>query len=134
MSSIFADYLSKRWGILRYQEELQKQIKHYNDTTGRHLFIYASDINKGRLRNLDISLNQEDFYNIQDILREHPHKKLDFYIETPGGSGESAEEIAKFLRKKYDEVNFVIAGEAKSAGTILVLSGDDIFMTDTGSL
>lgn len=28
----------------------------------------------------------------------------------------------------------MIAGEAKSAGTILVLSGDNIFMTDTGSL
>ena len=74
------------------------------------------------------------FYNIQDILRESPHTKIDFYIETPGGSGEAAEEIAKFLRKKFDEVNFVVAGEAKSAGTILVLSGDNIYMTDTGSL
>jgi ClpP class serine protease len=55
-------------------------------------------------------------------------------VETPGGSGEAAEEIAKFLRKKFEEVNFLIAGEAKSAGTILVLSGDNIYMTDTGSL
>jgi ClpP class serine protease len=60
--------------------------------------------------------------------------KIDFYTETPGGSGEAAEEIAKFLRKKFEGVNFVIAGEAKSAGTILVLSGDNIYMTDTGSL
>ena len=60
--------------------------------------------------------------------------KIDFYIETPRGSGEAAEEIAKFLRKKFEEVNFVIAGEAKSAGTILVLSGNNIYMTDTGSL
>jgi hypothetical protein len=81
-----------------------------------------------------VSLVQDDFYNIQDILRESSQTKIDFYIETPGGSGEAAEEIAKFLRKKFDEVNFVVAGEAKSAGTILVLSGDNIYMADTGSL
>lgn len=59
---------------------------------------------------------------------------LDFYIETPGGSGEAAEEIAKFTREEFNEISFVVAGEAKSAGTILVLSGDEIIMTRNGSL
>jgi hypothetical protein len=68
------------------------------------------------------------------MLREEAFRKIDIYLETPGGSGESAEEIARFLHNKFEEVNFVIAGEAKSAGTILSLSGDNIFMTDTGSL
>ncbi len=134
MASIFNEYLSKRLGFFDLQNELQRLIKDYNQYTGRYMFVYASDINKGRSRDIDVSMIQDDFYNIQDILRESPHKKIDFYIETPGGSGEAAEEIANFLRKKFNEVNFVIAGEAKSAGTILVLSGDDIYMTDTGSL
>jgi len=133
MASILNDYLNKRMGILDLQNELQRLIKDYNKKTGRYLFIYASDINKGS-RGINVSMVQDDFYNIQDILRETKHKKIDFYIETPGGSGEAAEEIAKFLRKTFDEVNFVIAGEAKSAGTILTLSGDNIYMTDTGSL
>lgn len=120
--------------IIDLQNELQKLIKDYNKYTGRYLFVYSSDINKGRTRGIDVSLIQDDFYNVQDILRESNEKVIDFYIETPGGSGEAAEEIAKFLRKKFDEVNFIIAGEAKSAGTILALSGDNIFMTDTGSL
>lgn len=134
MASIFNEYLSKRFGFIELQNELQRLIKEYNKYTGRYMFVYASDINKGRSRDIDVSMVQDDFYNIQDILRESSHKKIDFYIETPGGSGEAAEEIAKFLRKKFEEVNFVIAGEAKSAGTILVLSGDNIHMTDTGSL
>lgn len=134
MASIFNEYLSKRLGFIDLQNELQRLINDYNKYTGRYMFVYASDINKGRSRDIDVSMVQDDFYNIQDILRESTHKKIDFYIETPGGSGEAAEEIAKFLRKKFDEVNFVIAGEAKSAGTILVLSGDNIHMTDTGSL
>jgi len=134
MASILNEYISKRLGLLDLQNELQRLIRLYNSHTGRYMFVYASDINKSRTREIDVSMVQDDFYNIQDILRESNYKKIDFYIETPGGSGEAAEEIAKFLRKKFEEVNFVIAGEAKSAGTILVLSGDNIFMTDTGSL
>lgn len=133
MASILNDYVSRRLGLIDLQNELQRLIKEYNKHTGRYLFVYASDITKGR-RGVDVSLVQDDFYNIQDILRETGKEIIDFYIETPGGSGEAAEEIAKYLRKKFKEVNFIIAGEAKSAGTILVLSGDNIYMTDTGSL
>lgn len=32
------------------------------------------------------------------------------------------------------QVNFIIVGEAKSAGTIFAISGNDIYMTETGSL
>ena len=60
--------------------------------------------------------------------------KVDIYLETPGGSGEAAEEIVEFIRAKFDYVSFVVSGEAKSAGTIMVLSADDILMTKTGSL
>lgn len=134
MASILNEYINKRLGLIELQNELQRLIKLYNKHTGRYMFIYAADINKGRNRGIDVSMIQDDFYNIQDILRESKEKKIDFYIETPGGSGEAAEEIAKFLRKKFDEVNFVIAGESKSAGTILALSGDNIYMADTGSL
>lgn len=77
---------------------------------------------------------QDDFYMIQDILRESDKNQIDIYLETPGGSGEAAEEIARFLHSKFDEVNFVIAGEAKSAGTILVMCADNIYMCSTGSL
>jgi len=133
MASIINEYVSKNLGILELQTELQRLISEYNKHTGRYLFVYAADINKAR-RGVDVSLIQEDFYIIQDILRESSKETIDFYIETPGGSGEASEEIAKFLRKKFKEVNFVIAGESKSAGTILALSGDNIYMTDTGSL
>lgn len=134
MASILNEYVSKALGLIDLQNELQRLISEYNKMTNRYLFVYASDITKGRTRGVDVSLVQDDFYIIQDILRESEKENIDFYIETPGGSGEAAEEIAKFLRKKFKEVNFLIAGEAKSAGTILVLSGDNIYMTDTGSL
>jgi len=133
MPIIIGEYLSKRLGVLELKDELKKLIGQYNGLTGRNLFVYAADRNKGP-RGIDVTLTQDDFYTIQDILRESDKQQIDVYLETPGGSGEAAEEIAKFLRKKFNEVNFVIVGEAKSAETILALSGDNIYMCETGSL
>lgn len=133
MASILENYIEKGYGSIDLKKELKRLIKEYNKLTGRSLFIYAADFNKMR-QGIDVSLMQDDFYTIQDILRESDKERIDFYLETPGGSGETAEEIARFLHKKFKEVNFVIVGEAKSAGTILALSGDNIYMTETGSL
>lgn len=134
MAGILNEYLDRRLNIIELQKELDLLIAEYNRLTGHYLLIYASDLNKAKLGIPDTSMDQDDFYNIQDILRESQEKIIDVYIETPGGSGEAAEEIARFLHKKFDEVNFIIASEAKSAGTVLVMSGDNICMTETGSL
>jgi hypothetical protein len=75
-----------------------------------------------------------DYQIIHEILREIEQPKLDLYIETPGGSGEAAEEIVNFLHSKFETVDFLIAGEEKSAGTLMAMSADEIYMTDSGSL
>ena len=133
MASILSDYISRKMSILDLRKELSMLRLEYNRITGRNLFIYAADFNKAR-QGVDVSLMQDDFYTIQDILRESDKTQIDVYLETPGGSGETAEEIARFLHSKFDEVNFVIAGEAKSAGTILVMCANNIYMCSTGSL
>lgn len=133
MASILEDYIHKGYGLLDLKNELKRLIKEYNQSTGRNLFVYASDFNKQR-QGIDVSLMQDDFYTIQDMLRESNKETIDVYLETPGGSGETAEEVARFLHNKFSEVNFVIVGEAKSAGTILALSGDNLYMSETGSL
>lgn len=134
MAGILNEYIDKRLGVNDLLKELDNLVSAYNEITGRYLFIFSADITKGRRGIDDIALFQEDFYNIQDILRESTADQIDFYLETPGGSGEAAEEIARFLHSKFREVRFLISGEAKSAGTILTMSGDAIMMTDTGSL
>lgn len=132
MGNIIGEYLGKNLSILGLKKELSFLMKKYKTHTGRDLFVYATDFAKAK--QADISLSQEDYFLFQDILRNSPERVVDVYIETPGGSGEAAEEIARFLHKEFEEVNFVIAGEAKSAGTILALSGDNIYMNSTGSL
>lgn len=126
------EYLDKHLTVDGLRSELQELIKQYNKATGHFLLVYAPDFSKA---DYPISLEMQDYFIIDDILPQKPKcDYLDFYIETPGGSGEAAEAIADLLHDRYKEVNFIIAGEAKSAGTILALSGNNIIMTETGSL
>lgn len=55
-------------------------------------------------------------------------KKLIFILETPGGYIDVAKRIAELTRHYYSEVIFIVPNYAMSAGTILVMSGDSIYM------
>lgn len=56
------------------------------------------------------------------------HQKLVVVIETNGGFIEVVERIVRIFRKYYCEVEFIVPNYAYSAGTILVMSGDEIYM------
>lgn len=129
--SYMDEYINSGLNPIQLEEELMKLIKEYDRITGKHLFLYSVDQNMADVPN---DLTIDDLYTIKDILRNDKSEKLSFYIETPGGSGVAAEEIANFLRNKYDYVDFIVVGECKSAGTILVMCGDEIYLNDTGSL
>ena len=55
-------------------------------------------------------------------------RKLVFILETSGGFAEDARRISDTLRHHYREVDFLIPSHAMSAGTILALSGNAIWM------
>jgi len=130
--NLMNEYINRKLSGPQLEEELLKLIDSYNKLRGVYLFVYSAAISKQLPQ---LALDQGDFYLIHDLLKSRTsNKKLDFYIETPGGSGEAAEEIGNFLHNNFETVSFVVSGEAKSAGTILALSGDDILMTETGSL
>lgn len=54
--------------------------------------------------------------------------KLIFILETQGGYIETAKRIVEVTRHHYKKVDFIIPNCAMSAGTILVMSGDKIYM------
>ncbi len=130
--SLMTEYISKKLSTSDLESELLKLISQYNKLRNTYLLVYAAAIGKPIP---NILLEQADFYVIHDLLIDKKDlQKVDIYIETPGGSGETAEEIVKCLHHNFDTVSFVISGEAKSAGTLVVLSGNEILMTETGSL
>lgn len=55
-------------------------------------------------------------------------------IETYGGYIESVERVVNILRHHYEIVDFIILNYAMSAGTVLVMSGDQIYMDYSATL
>jgi hypothetical protein len=60
--------------------------------------------------------------------RDPKREKLVVLLDTTGGIVEVVERIVRVFRKFYKEVFFLIPDRALSAGTILAMSGDAIFM------
>ncbi len=131
--SLMNEYIGRRLSAPDLESELMKLISEYNKLRGAYLFVYAAAIGKSVP---GIPLEQADFYVIRDLLadKKKDFRKVDVYIETLGGSGETAEDLVRYLHNNFETVSFIVSGEAKSAGTIIVLSGDEILMTETGSL
>ncbi len=66
---------------------------------------------------------------IEELQDENPNtNNIAIILETPGGYIEVVERIVAVLRRHYTEVKFVIPSFAYSAGTVLALSGDEIYM------
>jgi hypothetical protein len=130
--SLIGEYINKKLSVNDLEKELLALIAKYNKIRGTYAFIYASAMTKPQIP--DVALKQDDYYIIYDLLKDIDSENVDIYIETPGGSSETVEDIVRFLHNKFKIVSFVISGEAKSAGTIMVLSGDEILMTETASL
>lgn len=130
--SLMREYIDRRLSGPELESELLKLIALYNRLRNTYLFVYAAAIGKAVPF---LPLEQADFYVFRDLLAaKKGSPSVDVYLQTPGGSGETAEEIVRFLHESFDTVSFVVSAEAKSAGTIMVLSGDEILMTETGSL
>ncbi len=126
-----SEYISRRLKPPDLEKELLSLISEYNKLSSSFMLVYVAAIGKPIP---DVALSENDYFLIHDLLRDVDASKVTLYIETPGGSAEAAEEIVECLRSKFKHVSFVVSGEAKSAGTIMVLSADEIFMTETGSL
>ena len=95
------------------------------------MLVFAADINS---QNPDTPIGQIDHLPISDQLANLHGDALDLVLETHGGSGESAEEIVRIIRDKYEHVAVIVPGWAKSAGTIITMAADEILMGPISAL
>ena len=121
---------------MRLEESLDKTILNYARTAAVELedvlksdvVYYFGQIGPGFLRHF------RDFVEAVKQKSERTENTLSIVLRTLGGSAETTEQYVSIIRHHYDEVNFIIPDMAYSAGTILCMSGDKIFMDYTSSL
>src|SRR3990167_6146185 len=75
-------------------------------------------------------------FGVDDLIRaavdaiKTKKPRLIVVLETPGGYAEVTQRIADTFRKHFSLVDFIVPNYALSAGTILVMCGDAIYMDD----
>ncbi len=105
--------------------------------TGRSLIVYASAFHvpiKNQMAAGMLSIDLADKDGFQEVLRNVEGDSVDVFIHSPGGSAEATESIVEMLRAKFSDVRFIITGTAKSAATIMAMSGNKILMSEAGEL
>lgn len=128
---IYSEYLDKSLNWPTLVEERKRQLSRISQLRGgRAILTFACAITK----KAPIGIDYDDRVPIFDQLSNLKGDKLDVILETPGGSAEIVEDIVKGMRNRFSEVAIIVPGYAKSAGTIMVMAGDEIFMEPTSAL
>lgn len=127
--------------LLKYQYqnldlivELRKSIAEIVEIRKRPLVCYVANVVKPR--KASISIEDSDDLPFNEMIASLPLdcKKIDIVLVTPGGF---AHQVAKFvnkLRPRFDEVGFILLNKAMSAGTIFIMAGDEIIMTNQSQI
>lgn len=55
-------------------------------------------------------------------------------LVTRGGDPHSAYRVARFLKRRYEQIFLLVLGKCKSAGTLITLGGNEIIMGDSAEL
>src|SRR5437868_2511444 len=100
---IYTEYLDK-FSSGNFDElaaERKKQLKRISELRGRDVLAFAADINKSISQ---ISIDYSDLLPFTDQLSNLKGMQLDLILETPGGSGEVAEDLVKAMRGQYEHV------------------------------
>ncbi len=128
VNSIFS--LKKHMAIL--EQTINLALDHYACSTAKELktdlFAYYGAIHPQYLT---------EFRSSVEMLVENRTDKpenLSFIINTGGGVAETVEKMVEIIRHHYKEIWFIIPDMAMSAGTILCMSGDKIYMDYSSAL
>ena len=127
---VYAKYLDKEFNSADLNRERKKQLHRIAELRHRHVLVIAADV-----QNRLAGLSNEDLLAIRDQLSDvDGGDAIDLILETPGGSGEAAEDIVRLIRDRFSSMGVIVPGTAKSAGTILTMAGDEILMSDESGL
>ena len=129
---VLGDYLGSLESFEALTAERKKQLAEISKRRGRDVLVFAADLAKGG--GPLTSINYSDLLPINDQLENLHGDKLDLILESPGGSGEVAEDIIRLLRERYKEIAVIVPGWAKSAATIMAMAADEILMGPASSL
>jgi serine dehydrogenase proteinase len=115
---------------------LNRCIAEVKGITNRPLLVYASACTTSgkRYPPEHLQIDPSDKIGFHDVLERLPGPNVDILIHSPGGFAEATETIVEEIRQKYNNVRFIVPSFAKSAATMMVMSGDEILLDEAAEL
>jgi ATP-dependent protease ClpP protease subunit len=117
--------------ILDIDAVRRDKMKAISEYTKRPLIVYAVDfLNESKIHAVGSGINidwsdKEGFIEATQDIKEN---FVDIFLHSPGGLAEAADSLVDIIRGKFSHVRFIIPNLAKSAATMLALSGNEILM------
>ena len=109
-------------------DSLNKNARRLEDELSADVVFYNGRIDPLYFRHF------RDFIEKVQFESQREDETIAVFLRTGGGSAETAERMVNILRKHYVHVHFIVPDFAMSAGTILCMAGDKIYMDYSSSL
>lgn len=76
----------------------------------------------------DVEIDLSDRDGILEVTRQLNDDQADVLIYSPGGLPDAADSLVHIIRTKFRHTRFIVPSVAKSAATMVALSGDELIM------
>ena len=129
----FESLLNYQYHNLDFIAELRKSIQEIKTLRGRPIVCYVANVVRPSGGN---SIEDSDDLPFNEMIASLPLdcREIDIVLVTPGGY---AHQVAKFvnkLRPRFDKITFILLNKSMSAGTIFIMAGDEIIMSNQSQI
>lgn len=124
----FESLLSFNYEKMDLKAEIQRSISELENVRNHPVICYVANIMHSGGNN---SIDYSDDLPFKEMVATIPivEKEIDVVLITPGGLAAQVNNFVNVLRPRFDKVTFILLDMAMSAGSIFIMSGDDIIMS-----
>lgn len=135
-----ADLSDIREEILTYIPETpqshvrEKYLKRLYRKTKRPVILYASSFSLDSIPGSTARINQQDLSCFKAASAGLDGTELDLIIHSPGGSLPITEHLARYLRRRFQNLRVIVPRYALSTASLMCFAADQLILSDQGVL
>ncbi len=124
----FESLLGYQYKDLNILNEIRRSILEIHNIRKNPIVCYIANVVRANINN---NIDGTDDLPFNEMISSVPHDvdEIDVILVTPGGSANQVNNFVNTLRPRFVKVNFIVLNMAMSAGTIFIMSGDEIIMS-----
>jgi hypothetical protein len=124
----FESLIGYQYNNLNIVGEIRRSISEISQIRKNPVICYIANVVHSNINN---SIDGTDDLPFNEMVASVPNeaKEVDVVLVTPGGLANQVNNFVNALRPRFDKVNFIVLNMAMSAGTIFIMSGDEIVMS-----